>query len=304
MALFKRDYLTVLRCFIYIVFSVLVCQSFAKDSVNIGSIIVDLDVEADELIAYEKIGERSLLLHVFHAKNFNKNEKVPAIIFFHGGGWNSGRPNQFYLQADYFSKLGITVISAEYRKWQTDKTPPNVSVMDAKTAFRWVLKNSNSLNVDANKVIAGGASAGGHLAAAVASIKGFNQRNTQVEPITPAALLLLNPVVDMSEQGFGYQLVEEYWREISPLHNIKEGHPPTLILLGTNDHVVSVKTANSYRDKIRESGALAKTIIYPDKKHGFFNYQRSEKAFIDTLINMHQFLYQLTLIKQPVREGK
>jgi acetyl esterase len=274
-------------------------HSSGECTVLVGDVCINTSVKPDALIPYEDLGHRSLMLHVFYAKSLQHKQPTSALLLFHGGGWNSGTPKQFYDQADYFSKNGLTVISVEYRKWQTDKTPPNVSVMDAKTAFRWVINNANALNVDPKKVIVGGASAGGHLAAVIPTISGFNKRNEKPLLQQPVALVLFNPVVDMSKQGFGYHLVKEYWREISPIHNITVGHPPTFTLLGSDDHVISVATANAYQDKIKAVGSSADTALYSGKKHGFFNRVRSQEVFTDTVLKIHRFLFELNLIKSP-----
>lgn len=139
----------------------------AAQLIQVGNVAVDTQVTPDEIVTYEKIAERELTLHVFYAKQANKTasneeDKAPALLLFHGGGWNSGTPKKFYDQASYFSQLGSTVISVEYRLWGVDKTPPNVAVMDAKSAYRWVIANAKRLRIDANNIAAGGASAGGH----------------------------------------------------------------------------------------------------------------------------------------------
>src|SRR3954447_3170188 len=47
-------------------------------------------------IVYKKIGERELSLHVFEPAGSAPAAGRPAIVFFHGGAWAIGDPNQFY----------------------------------------------------------------------------------------------------------------------------------------------------------------------------------------------------------------
>lgn len=261
-----------------------------ENMMSLGNVCLNLEAKPDTIIPYKTTSERTLNLHVFNAHGVAKNTQSPALLLFHGGGWNSGTPKQMYDQADYFAKNGITTISVEYRLYNIDNTPPRVSLMDAKSAFRWVLKNAAQLGVNPELIAAGGASAGGHLAAALATVNEFNEPNETILPISPKALILFNPVIDNSEAGYGYERVEPYWHQFSPLHNIAPGHPPTIAFLGTNDKYIPVTTGEAYRDKIRAVGAKAELYIYPEKQHGFFNRKRSVADFKDTVLKAHVFL--------------
>src|SRR5689334_15458403 len=66
-------------------------------------------------IVYKKIGERELSLHVFEPAGQEPTARRPAIVFFHGGAWAIGDPNQFYYQCAYLAKRGMWAASAEYR---------------------------------------------------------------------------------------------------------------------------------------------------------------------------------------------
>ena len=100
-------------------------------------------------IVYKKVGERELTLHVFEPAGQQPTAKRPAIVFFHGGAWAIGDPNQFYYQCDYLAKRGLWAASAEYRL-----TAPGAGVkiadivLDAKDAVRYVRSHANELGVD------------------------------------------------------------------------------------------------------------------------------------------------------------
>ena len=70
-------------------------------------------------IVYKNTAQGELRVHIFHAANTIQNS---ALILFHGGGFNSGSPQQFYPQARYLADFGITVICAEYRIKNKHKT--------------------------------------------------------------------------------------------------------------------------------------------------------------------------------------
>ena len=173
---------------------------------------------------------------LFYPNNYYKDNIYPTIIFFYGGGWINGTPKQFYRQCDYFSKKGFICASSEYRTADKYYTTPQHSVEDAKSAIRFLRKNSIKYKVDKNRIIAGGASAGGHLAAATGTLKKYDSEyeNLDISSI-PNAMILLNPVFDNSKNGYGYERVKYFWKDISPIDNININTPQTLILLGYKD---------------------------------------------------------------------
>ena len=85
---------------------------------------------------------------------------------------------------------------------------------------------------------AGGGSAGGHVAAAVATVPGLNAPGDDLSvSCLPDALVLFNPVYDNGPGGFGYPKLKDRYREISPMHNLREGMPPTIVFLGDQDKI-------------------------------------------------------------------
>lgn len=221
-----------------------------------------------------------------------------AIVFFYGGAWSRGTIEHFSRQASYFASLGIVAITTDYRVSKTHGVTPAQSLSDAKSAMRWVRAKASKFNYDANKIVAFGGSAGGHLAAATAVVQGFDDEQDDLSISTiPNALVLFNPVIDNSPSGWGNEKVKTYWRDFSVLHNVKnvDVHPPTLVLLGSNDKLIPVETGEKYVNEILKSAANAKLVIYPEQPHGFFN----QAKFVETLLEAHTFIYQLNLIDYP-----
>jgi len=89
----------------------------------------------DQLL-YKKIDTTQLYLTVYPSTIKEATKKLPAIVFFFGGGWNNGTVKQFEPQALYFSQRGMVCILVDYRVKEKQKTTPFESVKDAKTAIR------------------------------------------------------------------------------------------------------------------------------------------------------------------------
>jgi acetyl esterase len=141
--------------------------------------------------------------------------------------------------------------------------------------------------------VAGGGSAGGHVAAATATLDKFNEDGEDLSiDCRPQALVLFNPVYDNSAEGYGYDRVKDYWEDFSPMHNIDENTPPTIVFLGDQDKLIPTATAEKYKKLMEDKGGRCDLHIYEGEGHGFFNYKNYEN-YVATVIEMDKFLVSL-----------
>ena len=249
----------------------------------------------DQKLLYKQTPQGELKLHVFNPPNHTSKVRKPAIVFFFGGGWNGGSPGQFYGQSEHLASRGMVAVCAEYRTKNNHGTDPRACVMDAKSAMRWVRSHADELGIDPERIVAGGGSAGGHLAAATATVTKFNEPDEEVSTdCRPKALVLFNPVFDNGPEGYGHGRVKEYWQDFSPLHNLKKGTPPTIFFLGTKDKHIPVATAEQYKAAMDANGDRCELHVYQDRPHGFFNRRgKADADFDDTLAKADGFLVSL-----------
>ena len=244
---------------------------------------------------YKKIDGHELSIHCFFPEGHDlKTDRKPAIVFFFGGGWVGGTPKQFYPQCEYLARRGMVAMSAEYRVASRHKTTPFECVKDGKSALRWIRKNAEKLGIDPHRIGAGGGSAGGHVAAAVATVPGLNEAGEdEAVSCMPNALILFNPVYDNGPEGFGYAKVRDRYREISPMHNLKENMPPTIVFLGGKDKLIPVSIGEKFRDQMRKFGNRSELFVYPGQPHGFFNKGKPGGYFSRTMEETNRFLVSL-----------
>lgn len=255
----------------------------------------------DEKLIFKKSAGGDLKLHVYKPRDWNPGDKRPAIVFFFGGGWVGGTPGQFYAHCEHLSAKGMIAISAEYRTKKSHGTDPFSCVEDGKSAIRWVRENAAQLGIDPGKIIAGGGSAGGHVAACTGTLTGFDTGNKRVSSM-PAAMILFNPVCDTSPKGYGANKLGERWREISPLHHISNKTPPTCIFHGKADTTVPHQNAADFKAAMKKTGRRCELHSYNDATHGFFNFGRGDgSAYRDTVAKMDIFLTSLGCL--PVEDG-
>ena len=256
---------------------------------------------AQESFVYKELDTTKLLMQVFYPEQMVDSVAYPALVFFFGGGWNSGSRAQFEHQAEYFSKRGIVCFLVDYRIRNVHKTSPYESLKDAKSAIRYLRGNADKYHIDPDKIIASGGSAGGHLATATALIDGYNDTTDDLSfsPV-PNALVLFNPVIDNGPGGYGFERIGDQYKEFSPIHNIEAGAPPTLFLLGTKDALIPVVTGQYYKMVMEKVGSRCDLILYEDQSHGFFNYPKFEN-YKKTVEATDDFLQSLGYLqKAPI----
>lgn len=251
---------------------------------------------AQSKVLYKQVDTTKLFLEVYPAKNKATNAASPGIVFFFGGGWTGGTPAQFKPHAEYFSARGIHCFLADYRVAKRNNTTPFEALADAKSAMRFLKSHARDFGLDSSRVIAAGGSAGGHLAAATALITDYDDPSDDlsISPI-PAALLLFNPVIDNGPGGYGYERIGDQYKAFSPLHNIREGAPPTIFFLGTQDRLIPVETAKYYQTVMEQVQSRCELYIYEGQGHGFFNY-KNISYYKNTVLAADDFLQSLGLL--------
>ncbi len=262
-----------------------------------SEIRIPADTASARTETYKTIGDITLKMKLYYPSGNRGEKPLPAIVFFFGGGWTGGSPDQFKPHAGYFASRGMVAITVDYRVKSRHQTTPFESVADAKSAIRYLRTNSSRLGIDPLHLAAGGGSAGGHLAAAAGNDPGLDEPGEDMKISSkPDALVLFNPVFDNGPDGFGFSACggEARYREISPIHNIRKGTPPTVVFLGTDDKLIPVATAELYKKRMEEAGGRCDLHLYQGQSHGFFNAgKNNDKYFRLTLHETDLFLTSL-----------
>jgi acetyl esterase len=264
-------------------------------------------IDGAEAHVYKKVGDVELKLWVF-APKANSEGPVPAMIFFFGGGWANGSPEQFVHQSRHLAQRGMAGIVADYRVASRHHVRAKSCVEDALDALQFVKSHARDLNLDPKRIGVGGGSAGGHLAACLGTLKAK-------DALAPDALALYNPATLLAPIPGGDKLSPELKQQLeeinealksrheeletrmgvppeqlSPVHHINASTPPTILFHGTKDTTVPFASAEMFNHKMQELGLKAVLKPYQGQAHGFFN---REPYLSETTSDLDEFLVEL-----------
>jgi acetyl esterase len=213
------------------------------------------------------------------------NGLAPCLVFFHGGGWTIGDLDSHDVVCRKLADEGqLIVISVDYRLAPEHKFP--AAVDDAIASTKWIADNARQLGIDAARLMVGGDSAGGNLAAVVAiaardgngpAIAG----QVLVYPATDFALthpshgepetslLLTHSVIRWFRDNYLNGAADVHdWRASPARAKTLVGLPPAYVLTAGGDALRD--EGEEYAQRLKEAGVPVAYRTFPGQFHGFF----------------------------------
>ena len=209
---------------------------------------------------YKTVDGFKLDLHIFLPDTSHQKTKRPAIVYFSGGSWTKGTPEWDFYNCGNYAGNGWVAVSVEYRVADRYETTPFEAVKDARSAIRWLRMNAATYNIDTNRIVASGNSAGGHLVLTTALANEINENTDNLNYSASPNLLLVNAGVynlyaDGSTDWINKGLKDKsIVKKISPQHLLRKSLPPMLIIHGTNDQSVDYTSAKAFAEEMKQLG--------------------------------------------------
>ena len=216
---------------------------------------------------YREADGAALMAYVFNPAASAGTERRPAVLLLHGGGWVAGAPDWTFENARRYAGMGFVAISVEYRL-SNERVTPVDALADVCAAFHWARTEAATLGIDPSRIAAHGVSAGGHLAAAAATIGCGNKEGTYGVG-GPDALVLWSPAVDVSRDGHFRRILRERApvEAYSPVEHIRPSMPPVHIVQGEKDVLTPLSGAKRFCEGVQAKGATCELVAYPGLGH-------------------------------------
>ncbi|WP_026564741.1 alpha/beta hydrolase [Bacillus sp. UNC41MFS5] len=215
-----------------------------------------------------------------------KHERLPGLLWIHGGGYVLGTPeDNDVLCQQFVIDANCVVVSVDYRL--APENPYPAGLEDCYAALKWVSENADELGIDSSRIGAAGASAGGGLTAALALLARDRKGpelcfQMPLYPMiddhnnTPSSLEITGNMIwnhDLNEKGWSMYLNGENRTE-----NVSEYAAPARAtdLTGLPYTYTCVGQLDPFRDetltyvtKLSQAGVDVEFHLYPGCYHGF-----------------------------------
>jgi acetyl esterase len=218
---------------------------------------------------------------------------LPALVYFHGGGWLLGGLGSHDTTCRHFANAArCAVVSVDYRMAPEHKFP--AAVDDSEAATRWIIAHASALGIDPARVAVGGDSAGGNLAAVLALLA----RDRTLPPL--AFQLLIYPATDMAMTTVSSQtitqavpltsksmkwFIDHYMRGAGDITDWRASPARAADLSGTAQALVLTCTCDPLRDegieyarRLEREGVRVTHLHFSDQIHGFMSMGRIIRA--------------------------
>ncbi len=264
-----------LGCFIAHAETASSAGSVTKKSTEKEPEITPLSLPGSEPFVFRTAGTNEMRLHVVKPAGWSKTDRRASMVCFFGGGWNTGNPEKSIGWAKWAASFGLVGVAPDYRTRDRFGGTPEDCVSDARAAVRWMEEHADELGIDSAKIIAEGGSAGGHVAAWTAIPSPGPGKDDPAPEILPAALVLLNPVTDTKDDGYGgtKRFGGSAARALacSVTDQMPANMPPTIVFHATADTTVPYANSVAFRNKLVNNGNRCELVTFEGLGHSYYS---------------------------------
>jgi acetyl esterase/lipase len=218
----------------------------------------------------------------------------PTIVFMHGGFWAAGAKETSLMSLMPWFEMGWNVVNVEYRLARVALAP--AAVEDCMCALRYIATNAKTYNIDLNRLVLSGESAGGHLSLTTGIIpeSAGLDRECAGAPLPRAAAIInwygitdVGDVIDgphkanLAAQWMGSMPNrDEIAHRVSPLTWVRAGLPPILTIHGDADPLVPYQHAVRLHEALSKVKVPNQLLTIPGGKHGGFTGQERAGIYV------------------------
>jgi acetyl esterase len=246
-------------------------------------------------VVYGNVGGRDLLLDAYVPDDTNA-ERVSVFVL-HGGAWRSGDKRDVVEEAALLARRGWVVFAVNYRLDEPEAFPAEID--DVRAAVSWARLNAPELGLDPLRMGALGVSAGGHLAAMLATRgEGPPDRGGRVlVGVSWSGPMDLTTLAGSAPAALTELLLPcrpeecpQRWADASPITHVDPSDAPLLLVNGDNE-LVPVDQARAMAALLDTAGLDHELVIVPGARHG---HALRDEVWPETVAFLDEYLTRPT----------
>jgi len=225
---------------------------------------VTYEVEVVKGIAYNTAPDADAERHKLDLYLPRGAKDYPVFFFIHGGAWRGGNKNLYGPIGKTFAAQGIAFVATNYRLSPKVKHPAHIQ--DIAQSFAWVVDNLGKRGANLKQIYVSGHSAGGHLAALLATDESY----LKVHKRSVADIKGVLPISGVFTVG-GERLAQVFGKDgkqASPMTHIKEKLPPFLILYADKELGGLGRQAEAFGEAMKKAKCDIEVKIIKNRDHG------------------------------------
>jgi len=238
--------------------------------------------------------EAKLDIYQRRSQSLSPQSPQPTIIFIHGGFWAAGTKEASLMSLMPWFEMGWNVVNVEYRLARVALAP--AAVEDCLCALRYIAAQAKTYNIDVNRLVVTGESAGGHLALTTGMIpeSAGLDRECAGAPLPKVAAIInwygITDVGDVIDGPHRANLAAQWLgsmpnrddvaRRVSPLTYVKAGLPPIMTIHGDSDPLVPYQHAVRLHEALSKVNVPNQLMTIPGAKHGGFTADERTQIFV------------------------
>ncbi|KXV07974.1 alpha/beta hydrolase [Caballeronia megalochromosomata] len=234
----------------------------------VGGVIATRAFEhADERadgVAYGK-GPRERL--DVYAPDSGKRANLPVVVYFYGGGWQSGHRSNSRDVAQALAEHGIVTVAPDYRVYPDAVFPGFLD--DAAAAVRWTRDHAREFGGDPGRIFLMGHSSGAHMAAMLATDPRYLAAQGMANTSLAGMIGLAGPyaAIPTSDPHMDEIFPAALRAGALPITFISGHEPPMLLAAGTADTDVDPRNSDRFAAALRAHHDVVELKKYPGYGH-------------------------------------
>jgi acetyl esterase/lipase len=221
------------------------------------------EVEVVKDIAYNPASDADAERHKLDLYLPKGAKDYPVFFFIHGGAWRGGKKDLYGPIGKTFAAQGIAFVATNYRLSPKVKHPAHIE--DVAQAFAWVVGNLGKRGANLKQVFVSGHSAGGHLAALLATDESY----LKTHKLSLSEIRAVVPISGVYIVG-GERLASvfgEDGKKASPLTHVKGKLPPFLVLYADKEMAGLGKQAEAFGAAMKKASCDVEVKVIKDRDH-------------------------------------